>query len=352
MAQKSARRGSNFVTIHEVARHAGVSPMTVSRVVNGGINVREETRVRVSESIKELNYSPNLAARSLASARALRLGMLYNAGSAPYLSEFLVGSLEQAGISGCQLGINRCDGAQSEREAVERFVETGIDGVILPPPLCDSDAALNAIAEAGIPTVVVATQTSERGHSAVGIDDFQASFAMMRSLVALGHSKIAFIMGDPCRKASDERYKGYLAGMEEAGIRPDPSRVVQGDFTYRSGFDAAEKLLGTNCRPTAIFASNDDMAVATVVVAHRLGLSVPRDLTIAGFDDTPLGTSVWPGLTTVRQPLSDMAREAVKLLLEQIKRKRTGVEHAPVQKLMDFVLVARESTGQYVSAMN
>jgi LacI family transcriptional regulator len=94
------------------------------------------------------------------------------------------------------------------------------------------------------------------------------------------------------------------------------------------------------------------MAVATVVVAHRLGLSVPRDLTIAGFDDTPLGTSVWLGLTTVRQPFYDMAREAVKLLLEQIKRKRTGTEHIPVQKLMDFVLVSRESTSQYVQAMN
>ena len=196
VAQKSARRGSNFVTIHEVARHAGVSPMTVSRVVNGGINVREETRVRVSESIKVLNYSPNLAARSLASARALRLGVLYNAGSAPHLSDFLAGGLEQAGISGCQLGISRCDGPQSEREAVERFVETGVGGVILPPPQCDSEAALNAIADAGIPTVVVATQASARGHSAVGIDDFEASFAMMRSLVALGHSRIAFIMGD------------------------------------------------------------------------------------------------------------------------------------------------------------
>jgi LacI family transcriptional regulator len=280
VAQKSARRGSNFVTIHEVARHAGVSPMTVSRVVNGGINVREETRERVSESIKVLNYSPNLAARSLASARALRLGVLYNSRSALHLSDFLAGGLEQAGLSGCQLGITRCDDAEGERAAIKRFVETGIDGVILPPPLCDSEAALNAIADAGIPAVVVATQASERGHSAVGIDDFQASCAMTRNLVALGHSRIAFIMGDPGRKASDERYKGYLAGMEEAGIGHDPAHVVQGNCTYRSGFDAAEKLLATNSRPTAIFASNDDMAVATVVVAHRLGLSVPRDLTM------------------------------------------------------------------------
>src|ERR1700761_4200645 len=187
--------------------------MTVSRVVNGGINVRDETRVRVAESIKVLNYSPNLAARSLASARALRLGMLYNANSAPYLSEFMVGGLEQAGISGCQLSINRCDSAQSECDTIERMIDSGIDGVILPPPLSDSSAVMNAITSAGIPIVVVATQTSEHGHSAVGIDDFQASCAMMRSLVALGHSKIAFIMGDPGRKASDERYKGYLAGM-------------------------------------------------------------------------------------------------------------------------------------------
>ena len=346
MAQKSGRRGNNVVTIHEVARHAGVSPMTVSRVVNGESNVRESTRAKVSASIRALHYSPNLAARSLASANAVRVGLLYSNPSAAYLSEFLVGSLEQSSISGCQLIIEKSDGPDSERAAIEKMVRTGADGVILPPPLCDSEEALSAVAEADIPAVVVATGRPAPGLSAVSIDDFAAAHSMTRRLLSLGHKEIGFIMGHPNQTASEQRYKGFMAGLHEAGIKADPKLVAQGYFTYRSGLEAAEKLLRLPRRPTAIFASNDDMAAATVAVAHRMGLDVPRDVTIAGFDDTPLATTVWPALTTVRQPIAEMAREAVKLLLDQIRRKRSGAEPEPVQKLLEFTLIPRESTGR------
>ncbi len=218
--------------------------------------------------------------------------------------------------------------------------------MILPPPLCDSEEALRAVADSDIPAVVVATGRPAPGLSAVSIDDFEAAHSMTRRLIALGHSRIGFIMGHPNQTASEQRYKGFVAGMQEAGLKPDPRMVAQGYFTYRSGLEAAEKLLRTTKRPSAIFASNDDMAAATVAVAHRMGLDVPRDLTIAGFDDTPLATTVWPALTTVRQPIADMAREAVKLLLEQIRRKRAGAEAEPVQKLLEFTLIPRESTGR------
>jgi len=215
-------------------------------------------------------------------------------------------------------------------------VRTGADGVILPPPLCDSEEALSAVADADIPAVVVATGRPAKGLSAVSIDDFAAAHSMTRRLISLGHSQIGFIIGHPNQTASEQRYRGFVAGMQEAGLKPDPKLVAQGYFTYRSGLDAAEKLLRGPKRPTAIFASNDDMAAATVAVAHRMGLDVPRDLTIAGFDDTPLATTVWPALTTVRQPIAEMAREAVKLLLEQIRRKRAGAEEQPVQKLLNL----------------
>ena len=169
---------------------------------------------------------------------------------------------------------------------------------------------------------------------------------MTKRLLGLGHTRIGFIIGHPNQTASEQRLKGFSAGMEEAGHKPDPKLVVQGYFTYRSGLEAAEKLLRSPKRPTAIFASNDDMAAATIAVAHRMGLDVPRDLTVAGFDDTPLALTVWPALTTVRQPIADMAREAVKLLLEQIRRKRSGAEQQTVQKLLDFTLIPRESTGR------
>lgn len=346
MAQKTSRRGGKSVTIHEVARHAGVSPMTVSRVVNGESNVREATRAKVAASIKALHYSPNLAARSLAGADAVRVGLLYSNPSAAYLSEFLVGSLEQASLSGCQLSIEKCDGPDTERAAIQRLANTGADGIILPPPLCDSVEAQQAVLAAGLPGVVVATGRPAREFSAISIDDFEAAHTMTRRLIALGHTRIGFIIGHPNQTASEQRYKGFLAGMEEAGLEVGPKQVAQGYFTYRSGLEAAETLLRAPKRPTAVFASNDDMAAATIAVAHRMGLDVPRDLTIAGFDDTPLATTVWPALTTVRQPIAQMARDAVKLLLDEIRRKREGEPASVRHQLAEFTIVPRESTSR------
>jgi LacI family transcriptional regulator, galactose operon repressor len=346
LAQKGGRRSNKVVTIHEVARHAGVSPMTVSRVVNGETNVRDSTRAKVDASIKALQYSPNLAARSLATANAVRIGLLYSNPSAAYLSEFLVGSLEQSSSSGCQLVIEKCDGDASERAAVKKLVSAGADGVILPPPLCDSEAALSSVADADIPAVVVATGRSAPVLSAVSINDFEAARSMTRYLISLGHTQIGFITGHPNQTASEQRYKGFVAGMRDGNLRLDPKMVAQGYFTYRSGLDATEKLLRLAKKPTAIFASNDDMAAAAVAIAHRMGLDVPRDLSVAGFDDTPLASAVWPALTTVRQPIAEMARESFKLLLEDIRNKRAGIELQPALKLLDFEIIGRESTGK------
>src|SRR5947209_591277 len=271
MPRKSGRRGGSVVTINDVARHAGVSPMTVSRVINAESNVREGTRARVADSVKALRYSPNQAARSLASADAIHLGILYANPSAAYLSEFLLGSLEQSSLSGCQLVIEQCGRVKSEREAIERLIKGGIDGVILPAPLCDSEESLKAVADAGIAAVLVASGRPAANISAVSINDFEASRAMTRHLLELGHRRIAFINGHPNQTASGQRFRGFVEGMTEAGLSVGTDQVAQGYFTYRSGLEAAEKLL-TVWNPTAIFASNDDMAAATMAVAHRKGL--------------------------------------------------------------------------------
>jgi len=344
MAKKNSRKSGSVVTIHDVARHAGVSPMTVSRVINSEANVREETRARVTASVRALRYSPNLAARSLASADAMHLGVLYSNPSSAYLSEFLLGSLEQSSLSGSQLVIEQCDKVESEREAVLRLVKGGIDGVILPAPLCDSEESLKAVEETGIPAVLVASGRPAPVFSAVSINDFEAARAMTRHLLALGHKRIGFINGHPNQTASGQRFRGYIEGMTEAGLPVGADQVAQGYFTYRSGLDAAERLL-ESWKPTAIFASNDDMAAATMAVAHRRGLDVPGDLSIAGFDDTPLATTVWPALTTIRQPIADMAREAVRLLIEQIRGRRGGAAPPVAHKSLRFTLVPRESTG-------
>ena len=343
--QKTGRRGGNGPTIRQVAIHAGVSPMTVSRVVNGDKNVREDTRAKVAASIKAMRYSPNMAARSLATADAVKIGVLHSNPSSAYLSEFLVGSLEQSSLNGCQLVVEKCDGPGSERAAIEKLADSSTDGVILPPPLCDSAEALAAVKDVDLPAVAVATGRRIPGLSSVSINDFDAARAMTRYLASLGHRRIAFIKGHPNQSISDERYQGFVAGMAEAGLTVDPRQVVQGFFTYKSGLEAAESLLAGPLSLSAIFASNDDMAAAAVAVAHRMGLEVPQNLSIVGFDDTPLALTVWPALTTVRQPIADMARNAVTLLLEQIHNRRAGEARIPgAQRVLAYTLIHRESS--------
>lgn len=338
MSDKTGRRGAG-PTISDVARHAGVSPMTVSRVINGETNVRTETRERVKDAIGLLRYKPNPAARSLAGAPLMRIGLLYSNPSPAYLSELLFGSLDQASRTGVQLIVEKCDLGDHEIEVARHLIDTGIDGIMLPSPLSDSPRLIEEIATEGLPAVVVGSGAPSETMLAVGIDEHAASLAMMRHILDLGHRRVGFVLGSPAQAASALRLRGYLDALEQAGIAHDPALVVQGLFTYRSGLTAAEELLGLADRPTAIFASNDDMAAAAVAVAHRHGLDVPSDLTVCGFDDTTLATAIWPELTTIRQPIAEMSRASLDLLVVTIRRRSRDA----VYKVLDFELIRRES---------
>ncbi len=344
--RKSSRSSSRGVTIHDVARKAGVSPMTVSRVVNGERNVRESTREAVLAAVKDLRYAPNPAARSLAGAQNPRIGLLYSNPSAAYMSEFLVGALDESSRKSAQLMLEKCEvsSAAAERAAVRRLTEGGVAGVVLPPPVCESHVILSELKKGGIPTVAVATGRSRTDASCVRVDDFRAAYEMTRYLLMLGHRHIGFIKGHPNRTASAERWLGFETALREADCRIDPSSVEQGFFSYRSGLDAAERLLSVRPRPTAIFASNDDMGAAVISVAHRRGLEVPRDLSVVGFDDTATATTVWPELTTIRQPIAEMAEAALDVLIQMIRKRRDGEAHPPVDKLVPHELIVREST--------
>ena len=343
--KRTQRRRRNAVTMHEVASHIGVSPMTVSRVLSGDANVRVETRERVEVAIKELGYSPNVAARNLAKAASVHIGLLYNNPSAAYMNELLVGVLEQSSHTGCQIVLEKC-GARSERTVIDKLRREGIGGVILPPPLSDSKVALEALRAANIPFITVATGRPETEGLSVRINDFEAAAAMTRYLLSLGHRKIGFIVGAPNQTASAQRYAGFAAALHEHQLEVRRDWVKQGSFSYRSGLLAAEQLLTAEDHPSAIFASNDDMAAATIAVAHRLRLDVPADLTVVGFDDTPLATTIWPALTTVRQPVAAMARKAMELLLEEIRLRGTGRTLGSVQQFLNFSLVKRDSSAR------
>jgi len=341
--KRSPRRRRNAVTMHEVAKYAGVSPMTVSRALSGDAHVQASTRARVEAAIKHLGYSPNVAARNLARASTLHIGLLYNNPSAAYLNELLVGVLEQSSRAGCQIVLEKC-GARNERAAIERLLGDDVGGIILPPPLSDSNAALDAVRAAKVPFIAVATGRPEELGITVRIDDLEAAAAMTRYLLSLGHRDLGFIVGAPNQTVSAQRQAGFERALREAGLAVHPEWVKPGSFTYRSGLVAAEQILSGPRRPTAVFASNDDMAAATIAVAHRLRLDVPKDLTVVGFDDTPLAATIWPALTTVRQPVAAMARKAVELLLEEIRMRRQGGTLAPLRHFMKFALVKRESS--------
>ena len=346
-ASKPSRRSRGSLTIEDVARAAGVSAMTVSRVINKERNVREETRKTVLEIIDRLNYSPNTAARNLAAGEATHIGLLYSNPSAAYLSQFLVGALQAAREAGCHLVIEACESEDEteQRDVARRFAKADVEGVILPPPLSESVPILTELADAGVPVVTVAGGKLYPTALNVRIDDFAAAKEMTEYLMDLGHRHIGLIKGHPDQIASAERERGFRAAVAEGRLKPEDVSVEQGYFTFRSGLEAAEKLLKQSRPPTAIFASNDDMAAAVVSVAHRRGLHVPGDLSVVGFDDTAPATTVWPELTTIRQPVSAMAAAALNLLLEDLRGRRSGRAGLAQEMVLDHELIIRGSGG-------
>ncbi len=348
--KRSVRRKGHAVTIDEVATRAGVSPMTVSRVINGQGNVRDSTRERVLEAVRELGYTPNLAASALAAAQHMRIALIYTNPSTAYLSELMVGALRGALHNAAQLVIDAWDDYDAEAErAAARALARSVAGVILPPPLCESRLVVAELVGAGVPVVALGSGRFSDMISRVRIDDYQAARDIAAHLISAGHRRIGFIKGHPNQTASARRLEGFLAALETAGIAHEPGLVEQGYFTYRSGLKAAEKLLSARRPPTAIMASNDDMAAAAVSVAHRRGLDVPRDLSVVGFDDTSAATTVWPELTTIRQPIAAMADSAMDILLRHIRRKQ-GEARKPVDHVLAHELVVRDSVAPPATA--
>ena len=330
-------------TLYDVARLAGVSPMTVSRVINGNNSVNDGARERVNIAIAKLKYEVNVAARA-ARVGSLRIGLLYSNPSAAFLSAFLVGAMDRCSSSGAQLIMEKCAGQSGWRAAIDQLIASGVNGILLTPPLCDSRPVLKLLEELDMPAVAVATARPSKSTSAVRIDDYDGALSMVGHLISLGHRDIAFIKGDPKHTPAQLRYRAFLDAMETAGLKVPPDRVAEGMFTYRSGLTAARSLLAQSDRPSAIFACNDDMAAAVVAVAHGLELDIPGDLAVCGFDDTPLATTVWPNLTTVHQPIGEMGKVAVELICAQIrshrKREPSVVEH----RLLPYSLMPRLST--------
>ena len=335
---------SSKVTIHEVARLSGVSIKTVSRVLNREPNVKNDTRVRVQEAVAALNYRPNISARSLAGSKAYLIGVFFDNPSPAYVTDVQLGAIARCREEGYHLIVEPLDSTGDVAAQVAPMLHTlRMDGVILTPPVCDNAAVLDVLEAEGVPYVRLSPDQDLGRSASVRMDDVRAAYEMTAHLISLGHTDIGFIKGHPEHGASHLRYEGYAAAMKEHGHAVREDHVEQGWFSFRSGFEAAERLLDRPDRPTAIFASNDDMALGVMAVANRLRLEVPQTLSVAGFDDTPGAKVVWPQLTTVRQPIQAMAAAAADLLLGGATQAEG--DGAPPSRLLDFELVVRESTG-------
>ena len=330
-------------TINDVARRAGVSIKTVSRVLNREPNVRDETRRAVMEAAEALAYRPSLSARSLAGSRSFLIGLFFDNPSPAYVNDLQLGAVARCRESGYHLTIEPVDttGPDLERLVREIISTLRLDGVILTPPVCDDVRVLATLERAGTPYVRVSPDTDIDRAPRVGMDDRRAAFEMTRALLDLGHRDIGFIRGHPGHGATHLRHEGYLEAMASRGLQPRPEHLAQGEFSFRSGFECAERLLATTPPPTAIFASNDDMALGALAASRRFGLAVPGQLSIAGFDDTPMASTVWPQLSTVAQPIFQMAAAACDLIIGGEARAGEG---PPPSRLLDFRVVMREST--------
>jgi LacI family transcriptional regulator len=254
-----------------------------------------------------------------------------------------MGTLDQASRSDVHLVVERCEFDKDEEKVVRRLIDSGIDGFLLPSPLCDEAPLLDMLASQGSRAILIGPGKAHPQHSAVMIDEYQAAYDMTQHIIGLGHRRIGFIVGNPHQTASGQRLSGYLEAMAAAGLEVDDGLVMQGLFTYRSGYDAAVRLLDQNDPPTAIFASNDDMAAAVVAVAHRRHLDVPVDLSVCGFDDTAIASTIWPELTTIRQPIGDMSRRAVELLSRELRGRQKGERFKPTHLTLDYELIRRQS---------
>jgi LacI family transcriptional regulator len=333
-------------TIREIARAAGVSIATVSRVINGRPDVSPQTREAVLRVVREHGFSTNRNARALSGGRTGLVGVTLPIVEAAYFAVIASGTAEA--LYEHDMRIVLCPTLhQHEREVtlLDRLMHGTTDGAVLMLPE-ESNAELRALQETGYPFVVVDPRVQlDQGIPAVSAANASGARAAAGHLLSLGHRRIGAITGPSDWMASTERLNGYRSALAAAGVLPAPELVVESDFSIESGEAAAGSLLDLAERPTAIFGFNDNVAIGALRAAAARGLSVPDDLSVVGFDDSEQSGLVAPALTTVRQPLAEMGRMAVSLLLRLLDHQR--VEAMSIE--LATRLVVRDSSAAPVS---
>jgi LacI family transcriptional regulator len=326
-------------TINDVAHAAGVSKKTVSRVINRSPLLSDDTRKRVLGVIEQLGYVPNPQARALALRRNFLIGLIHDNPNAQMVLNVQQGILEVLRHTEFELIVRPVDrGSPTMLDDIRRFLERQRPyGVMLLPPISENDGLAELCGEIGCRYVRMGSAVLDEPERMVASNDREAVREAVGFLVEAGHRCIGLVEGPKGFRSAHERLLGFKDALQGAGMSFAESLVAQGDYTFDSGVKAAEKLLDHAPRPTAIFASNDEMAAGVLHAARQRGMEVPRDLSIIGFDDTPIAGHIWPPLTTVRWPIATMARAAAHKLVSGDERADEG------QSLFLSTLIRRAS---------
>jgi LacI family transcriptional regulator len=307
-------------TINDVARIAGVSKKTVSRVINRSPLLNDDTRKKVEDVIGQLGYVPNPQARALALRRNFLVGLVHDNPNAQTVMNVQQGMLEAIHDSEFEMVVRPVDrGSATMLEDLRHFLERQrLFGVLLMPPISENDAVAKLCTDLGCRYVRMGSAELDAPEHMVASNDREAVREATHYLIAQGHRRIGLVAGPHGFRSARERRLGFEQAMRDAGISLPRSMIAEGNYTFESGLIAAERLLDVVPRPTAIFSSNDEMAAGVIHAACQRGLIVPRDLSVIGFDDTPIAAHMWPPLTTVRWPIASMARSAALKLITGI----------------------------------
>lgn len=330
------------VTLDDVAARAGVSAKTVSRVVNGERSVDDEMQRRILRAVAELDYRPNLFARGLSGAHSYTIGLSYDNPNAYYIIAMQQGALAACDALNFGLQVRPCNSrARDLAERLRDFVRRSrLSGLVLTTPVSERTAVLRKLDAYGIPCVRILSATrNPRGDTpCVHVNDRDAAHAITAHLLRLGHTRIGFLRGGNHHHASAERLRGYKDALRDYGVPLCKELVIEGDYVFDDGFRGGRRLLGLRDRPTAIFGCNDEIAAGALAAAQSIGMNVPYDVSIAGFEDSPFSRHSWPPLTTARQRADTIVEHATRMLITHINGGEVQNER------FDPELVVRGST--------
>lgn len=336
------------VTINDVAEYAGVSKKTVSRVLNNEPNVSKNTNQKVRAAFEALSYRPSPQARGLASNQSFLIGLLYDNPNKSYVSDIQTGALKICDKQGYHLVIHPADHeSNSLLDNLSHFIsQSQLDGLVLTPPFSDMQPLLTMLDNINLPYVRIAPTINLSSSICVTNNDQEAAYEMTQYLISMGHSLIGFIKGHPDHNVSRQRLEGYKSALKENNIAFDNNYLAQGYFDFKSGEQCARKLLALEPAPTAIFASNDYMAAGVLKVASQKNIAIPHQLSLTGFDDAPISRHLWPSITTVRQPVQEMASKALEMLIRLIRSDTPENQ----QQQFDSTVIVRESSAPVIKS--